>query len=394
MPHSYTPLLKPTIISTIFFAIFFLKEPFISPLAQTLIHDPVMMGYVFSVLPLISIFFSPMIGIGADKLGRKRIISFGLACQLLACIAYYFSSQVWLLVAGKVLDALSLKAVGLIALAKIEDKIGTNAERGILAGIYLSITHIGMALSPLVGGYLTENFSLQLPFFVGIWLSFVLLLYALIFYQSNSHATYSIEVFSFIAPIRRYLSNRELLGLAIQGCAAHAVQPAISLFLPILIIQQLGLTYTSVGIAFFCHGLFNALQFIGGFLSDKIGSARTTYVGITLKLLAFLIVGFASSFNAVLLGVLIISLGSSIWNIAIWTHMSTIAQKERFQGEAMGAYMAIVKMAGFISFLAAGVLSIVVGVQNMYIIYSGLLVIGTLASIPYLHGPAKSKHSS
>lgn len=109
-----------------------------------------------------------MIGIGADRLGRKRIIAFGIACQALACIAYALADSAWILILGKVLDAISLKSVGLIALAKVQDKID-DAHRGFLAGAYLSITHIGMALSPLIGGYLTEQYSLRLPFEIGIF---------------------------------------------------------------------------------------------------------------------------------------------------------------------------------------------------------------------------------
>lgn len=158
--------------------------------------------------------------------------------------------------------------------------------------------------------------------------------------------------------------------------------------------QVYGLSYSSVGLAFFCYGLFNALQFIGGFFSDKIGRAQILFTGISLTVVAFVIIGIAPSFAWMLAGILLYSFGGSLWNISVWTHMSDIAQKEHFQGEAMGAYMAIVKIAGFLSFLAAGTLSLAIGLQKVYLLYSAVLFIGTLASIPYLHRPAQAKQGA
>ena len=306
-------IIKPTIITTLFNAIFFLKEPFVAILAATIIPDPRYLSLAFMAMPIAILLFSPILGAMSDRVGRKRIIFFGIVCEIFAVFIYMISSHWWEIVLAKALEGIAFIAVGLISLAKVEDKL-SDGNRGFMASIFLSITQIGYVLSPLAGAWIVDTYPLRILFYVCFDLCLVLMLFAFLMYRAKGKASFSVQDLQFFAPMKRFLSDRVLRGMGIMGFVSHSAAPAMYLFLPLFIIDEMGFTTAAVGTVFFFFGLFRAFQFVGGYFADRIGRKEGVLAGMGAKMIALFMIGYAHSFVFLCASVLLFSFGFSLWN--------------------------------------------------------------------------------
>jgi ACDE family multidrug resistance protein len=135
-------------------------------------------GLVITAYTIPYIVLTPLAGIMADRMGRKRVLVpalfafgiFGAACAL----ATDFNT----LVLFRVLQGIGGAPVGSISVAIIGD-LFTGRKRAEAMGLFTTINYIGYIIFPLMGGALAGlswNYAF-LPFLLGIPLAIIALLY-------------------------------------------------------------------------------------------------------------------------------------------------------------------------------------------------------------------------
>ena len=87
--------IRATGIYTLFVFSISILNPVLAPYVKGLGFDDVQISLIFSVMPLVLIFLSPMLGRISDLTGRRVIILMGISCEI-AAILLYLSGAGWL----------------------------------------------------------------------------------------------------------------------------------------------------------------------------------------------------------------------------------------------------------------------------------------------------------
>ena len=109
----------------------------------------------------------PIYGKLSDLFGRKLILLVGIGIFLLGSLLCGLSNDTWAIIASRAVQGLGSAALFTTALAVIAD-IFPPAERGKYSGLFGAVFGISSVVGPLVGGFLTDNFSWHWVFYVNL----------------------------------------------------------------------------------------------------------------------------------------------------------------------------------------------------------------------------------
>lgn len=364
-------------INLLFTFAIFLYYPILAPYVKNLGLDEFQIGLIFSILPLAMIFSAPIMGRLADDVGRVKVIILGLLLEISALVLYLIGTYWWVIAVARLLDAVAIAGVSLVALAKVEDAL-SDRERGTYAGWSFSLTHVGAVVAPVVGGILADKLFLKSPFILSAFM--LLVLTFILVFRTGKGKKFDRKDLNLFDELKTFLSVRSLKGMAILGMVMHASTPAIQVFLPLYLIEKLGLSYTSVGVAFFFLGIPHVLQFYFGHLNNKYGRVHMTLLGCFITAISLFLLSITNSFKAVLVMLFFLGLGSAIWNVSAWTLMSDIGEKIKKEGEIIGSYMSIAKTGAFISFLLSGLIVQLYGTETLFVLNALVITVGILLS--------------
>ena len=232
----YREYVRATGINLLFTFCIYLYYPILASYIKGLGLDDFQVGLIFSILPLATIFSSPIIGRLADDLGRLKVIILGLIIEIVAMVLYIFGGHWSILAAARLLDAIAISGVTLVALAKIEDSL-SNKERGKYAGCSFSLTYVGAIVAPVVGGLMADKFFIKSPFILAAFM-LIVLAFMLAFKSKKLKKKVDTRAFNVFDGLKTFLSLKPLKGMAILGIVMHATNPARLVFLPLYYLQM------------------------------------------------------------------------------------------------------------------------------------------------------------
>ena len=90
-----------------------------------------------------------------DRLGRKRLYLVGLSLGILSTVSYSFVHGFWLLLAARLLWGIAWALINVGGYAMVLDW-STSANRGRMTGFYQVAYMVGLSISPILGGTLTD----------------------------------------------------------------------------------------------------------------------------------------------------------------------------------------------------------------------------------------------
>jgi predicted MFS family arabinose efflux permease len=163
----------------------------------------------------------------------------------------------------------------------------------------------------------------------------------------------------------------------------HATNPATMVFLPLLVVEKLNLSFSQVGIAILMLNLPHLLQFILGRWSDK-NPGNIVLIGTIITGIFMLSVRQISSYQPLLIILFLIGIGLSMWNVSAWTLMSRIGEKNKIEGEVLGSYISLAKMGGLISFILSGFIVQKLGIPILFAINGIVILLGTAAAYTFI----------
>lgn len=168
----------------------------------------VVLGYLLSVTTLI-------VGVGrlGDIFGRRRILQIGIAVFGVASVGAALSSSLWLLVAARALQGVGAAAMMSLAVASVAD-IMPRERTGTAMGLLGTISAIGTALGPSLGGALVFWFGWQAVFAVMAMLAGVTFIVATLVLPTGSQAERGSASFDIVGMV--------LLALFLAGYALLA----------------------------------------------------------------------------------------------------------------------------------------------------------------------------
>jgi len=131
------------------------------------------MGVLMATYAIMQFIFSPIWGGVSDRIGRKPVLMIGVLGNAIAQILFGFSTELWMLIAARILAGILSSATLPTAMAYIGDST-SEKNRGGGMGIIGAAMGVGMVLGPGIAGWMA-TYSLSAPFFLAAGLSLLAL---------------------------------------------------------------------------------------------------------------------------------------------------------------------------------------------------------------------------
>lgn len=247
-----------------------------------------------------------------DRLGRRRLLLAGLLLFAVACGLCGMAPVLEWLIAARVLQGLGAAIMMAMALAMVGDTV-TQQRTGQVMGLLGTMSAVGTAMGPSVGGVLLSVWGWRSIFLVGVPLGLVAVALAYRYLpvdgQRESSPTGS--------NLWSSLQDASLrAGLAMSALVA-AVIMATFVVGPFYLSRGLGLAPEWMGLAMAVGPCIAAVTGVpAGRLTDRLGSRRMTLAGLGLLACGALLLSFTAGLFMYLGALVILTTGYSLFQAA------------------------------------------------------------------------------
>lgn len=295
-------------------------------LAEALKVNPKNNGLLVTVFTLPAVVLGPVIGVLADRLGRKKIIVPSLFLFGIAGTACAFARDFNLLLLLRFLQGIGAASLPSLSVTLLGDLYAAD-KRTTAMGYNASVSSIGTASYPAIGGALATLgwfYPFMLPI-VAIPIGFLVL-----FKLKNPEPKGNRNLKEYLRNAGKVLKNRQLFGLFIASAANFfLLYGAYIIYLPQLIKNTfkqppwtIGLILSSVSVAL----AITALQL--GKISRKYSATTLIRASFVLYALALFIVPFLDNIWLLLIPTTIFGVGLGIGLPSTQTLLAELAPRE------------------------------------------------------------------
>ncbi|MCF5546909.1 MFS transporter [Pseudomonas salomonii] len=261
-----------------------------------------------------------------DRFGRKRVLLTGLLLFAMACALCAAAPTLKWLIAARALQGLGAASMMAMTLGLVGDTV-TKARTGQVMGLLGTMSAVGTAMGPSVGGVLLSLWGWRALFAFGVPLG--LLAAALAFYclPADRQASARAPAGAFWQPLQDPTLRA---GLAMSALVA-AVIMATFVVGPFYLSRGLGLDPAWMGLAMAVGPCVAALTGVpAGRLTDRLGSQRMTLAGLGVMALGALSLSLTTGLPAYLGALILLTTGYSLFQAANNTAvMSDVAPTRR-----------------------------------------------------------------
>jgi DHA1 family bicyclomycin/chloramphenicol resistance-like MFS transporter len=113
--------------------------------SETLVNSTVMIFFLFMLVGML--IFGPI----SDKYGRKPVLYAGCAIYSLASLSIVFAPSIWVLIIGRIFEALGSGMASVVGMALIKDCFSGKTRENVLLWAQVFFT-LGPIAAPLIGG--------------------------------------------------------------------------------------------------------------------------------------------------------------------------------------------------------------------------------------------------
>ena len=326
------------------------------PLLPVYAHDlgasGVYIGLIFGSFSLSRTVFLPYFGRLSDRKGRKPFIASGLFAYSLISIAFVLSKDVTTLIGIRFFQGIASAMIMPVAQAYVGD-ITPQGEEGFTMGLFNMSVFLSLSIGPLLGGVISDRFSLNAAFIcmgalamVGFLLSYVFL--------PPTHTEISKSFGKKPISWKSLLRDWELAGLFIFRLSYTSCIGIIWGFLPVFASTAFSLSNSLIGIlvmlGVFISGL---IQTPAGYLSDRVDRKKMILVGGGMTCLSLILFHRSLGFWDLFAASIIFGLGGGI----SMPPLMALALIKGNQAEAMGSVMAVLTMAHSLGILLGSIVA-------------------------------------
>jgi MFS family permease len=282
-------------------------------------------GLLITVFTLPGMLLVPVLGVMADRYGRKKVVIPALMLFGVAGGACFFAQDFHMLVILRFFQGMGGSSLGSINTTLIGD-LYEGRERAAAMGYSASVLSVGTAAYPLIGGGLAllawhYPFMLSLVAIpVGFWVLFGL---------KNPEPKKPESMKKYLAGVWRSI-NRQVIGLFFASLITFVILYGVYLsYFPFLVEMSFGGSSVVIGLLMSAMSLTTALTSSRlGKLTHRFTSKNLLIVGFLLYALGLVLVPFMPSLWLLLIPTVIFGLGHGVNIPSLLTLMSGFAPLE------------------------------------------------------------------
>ena len=345
------------IFGTLFFSIFAAVTGVgvVVPLLPIYAHDlgasGLYIGLIFGSFSISRTFFLPWFGRLSDLKGRKPFIVPGFLAYALISIAFIYSQAVVSLIVIRFFHGIASAMLMPVIQAYIGD-ITPNGREGTTMGMFNMSLFLGLSLGPLIGGAITDHFSLNAAFLcmgllalIGFFLSLLLL--------PPTKSERGMENKKLPTAWKTLLYDFHIIGLFIFRFAYVVCVGIIWGFIPLYADQKFSASGTIIGILImlgvFISGLIHVPM---GYLADRINKKMMVVTGGLIVSYAILSFEWAGDITDLVTATVVFGLGGGV----AMPPLMAMAVLKGSSTNAMGSTMALMTVAHSLGMLIGALL--------------------------------------
>jgi MFS family permease len=335
-----------------------------------------------------------------DRLGRRRLFLIGLLFGIVSTLSYSLARSFWPLLAGRLLWGTAWALINVGGYTMIVD-YSTAADRGRMAGFYQMAFMMGLAVSPLLGGMLTDALGFRTALAICAAVSSVGLAWALASLPETGppddelrcsgwgrlRLRQFVDMPAALRRLDRQILRADLVYLLILFVNSGVLMSTISLYLR----QRLGLGLSLGGVLVGVSslgGLMLTMRAVLGMVAGPLAGMCSDWCrsrwwvvrgGILLGIVGFLTLALSAGLWALPLGVALVAFSGGALAAALTALVGDLASGNR-QGTIMGGLATAGDIGSASGPLLAYALLPVLGLRWVYLLCAAVLALGLLAA--------------
>lgn len=342
--------------------------PALPDIMQGLHMTPATIGTVIAAFTLPGVLFSPLVGILADRMGRKKILVPALFLFGIAGFCCFFARDVRTLLALRFVQGMGAAPLGVLYGTMIGD-LYSGRNRSTAMGYNASVLSLGTALFPAIGGVLAMlgwNWPFVLPLLA------IPLGLAIMSRMNNPEPRSTAGLGEYMRDTMQQLRSRRALVLFATTFLTFVIlYGPIVTYLPILLNQRFQSTPATIGSVFLAASLATALaSFRLGRLSERFGNRALLATGALFYGLCMVGVPNTPGFWMTILPVTCFGIAQGLNIPTVMTMLTTLAPMEQ-RGAFMAANGMILRLSQTTAPMVMGGVYAWLGMNAVYM--SGLL---------------------
>ena len=344
----------------------------------------IVVGSVLSGLGYSRLLVEAPLGIAIDKIGRRRIALAGIVFSIVGAVIGGLATDVSFLYAYVILTGLA-SSLFFSSIFTIINEIAPPKETGGYYGGSIAAIYLGSIVGPPLGGYLSTNQNLRMPFAASALLTAVALVFVAAGTKGYSYTMTDSGSSDYYEYLRRLFVSRRLFFVNLVGFLNPFTMSCVaSTILPLYGEKYLGLDFARIGVVFAVMSIFSFLVSApSGLLSDRVGRAPLLAGGFLFFAAAGYLFSFSDGFFMLLVPSALLGLGDGLISPSMWASLSDLVS-QREKAISTGVFRTFIALGLSSGPLAAGVLLNLLDIKLIFYVMSIIALLAMIGNIVLL----------
>jgi len=357
-------------------------DPILPLYAKSMKATGIQLGIIFAGFALSRSIFAPIVGQYSDRHGRKNLMIAGLALFTVVSASFVYAKSPLALTLIRLVQGFAVVLVTPVAQAYIGDLTPVGKE-GKYMNLFFMSFFAGMAIGPYLGGYLTDQFNIKVPFYAMGGMSLVVMLLVLFFVPESSavknHDLKKVPFFKSLLPV---FKDKPMIGIMTYMATRGFYRWGFNTFFPLLAIKAEKMSPANIGLVLSVYMLFGSImQYPFGLMVDKFPSQKVNLIllGGSCSALSMCAVAYSRSMSMFV--ILAISMGA-FSSVSRASALAIRTERGRIygMGSVTGAFTTALSVGQVLGPILFGVIADISSIPAAFLVGGMVGLIGTIAS--------------